>query len=265
MRCISLISDFGLSDASVAIAKSILMQHNPGVPVVDISHDVTPFVITEAAYLLSSAYPHFPKGTCHVIFSAVSLSRNPVLVLVEKNGQYFLAPDNGVLSLAFGADPEQLWKCFELKDGATFRDWEHRCAWLIQQLESNSPAQLGLPLLETEGRSQLWPVPVISGQSVECHVIYIDAYENVVLNINREQFEKIRNGRTFYIDLVNTGKISEVSEYYHDVPKDEALCRFNSAGYMEIAINGGNAAGLFGFKAHNARQLFYTTVKIFFE
>ena len=104
MACITLMSDFGLQDASVASAKGILMQYAPAIPIVDISHLIEPYHLQQAAYILASAYRNFPEGTCHVLLFDVFAEKDPRLLLCEKDGHYFLAPDNGILALAFSAE-----------------------------------------------------------------------------------------------------------------------------------------------------------------
>src|SRR2546423_1818667 len=102
MPCITLLSDFGLQDASVAIARGILMQHCPGHPIIDISHEVKPFYTAQAAYLISSACKNFPAATCHVLLFDLFSDAMPRLALYESDGHYFLTPDNGLLPLALG-------------------------------------------------------------------------------------------------------------------------------------------------------------------
>ena len=110
---------------------------------------------------------------------------------------------------------------------------------------------------------------------MEGQIIFIDNFENVIVNITQDQFERQRRGRRFKIVFRRDEMIERISGSYADVAQGEMLVLFNSAGYMEIAINKGNAAGLFGLKGYsesnqampNAMQtrLFYQTVKVFFE
>ena len=98
-----------------------------------------------------------------------------------------------------------------------------------------------------------------------------DNFENIVVNITKEQFETQRRGRSFRITFKRDEEISSISETYADVPEGEKLALFNSGGYLEIAINKGNAAGLFGLQGFTEQsqnlqnRLFYQTVKIFFS
>jgi hypothetical protein len=107
---------------------------------------------------------------------------------------------------------------------------------------------------------------------MEGQIIFIDNFENVIVNITREEFEEQRKGRSFRIVFKRDEIIDRMSETYADVAVGEKLALFNSAGYLEIAINKGNAAGLFGlqdFTVESQNQylqnrLFYQTIKVYF-
>jgi S-adenosylmethionine hydrolase len=111
---------------------------------------------------------------------------------------------------------------------------------------------------------------------IDSQIIFIDQFENVVINLTRKEFEEHRKGRKFRIVLParNDGGIVNISENYASVEQGERLAWFNSAGYLELAINKGNLAGLFGLKRFSggitlnslpSNKLMYERVKIFFE
>src|SRR5204863_8746983 len=101
---LTLTTDFGLSDHFVGVMKGVIPSISPQAQVVDISHGVTPFEIAEGAYLIAQAYPYYPKKTVHVVVvvPGVGTSRRPILL--EAAGQYFVAPDNGVLSMVYAKE-----------------------------------------------------------------------------------------------------------------------------------------------------------------
>jgi S-adenosylmethionine hydrolase len=114
--------------------------------------------------------------------------------------------------------------------------------------------------------------------AADCYrqIIFIDNFENVIVNINKIEFEETRKGRKFSIVFKRDEIIDKISESYADVPEGDKLAFFNSAGYLEIAVNKGNAASLFGLqgfseKQHSLQQqymssrLVYQSVKVFFE
>ena len=264
MACITLMSDFGLQDASVASAKGILMQYAPAIPIVDISHLIEPYHLQQAAYILASAYRNFPEGTCHVLLFDVFAEKDPRLLLCEKDWHYFLAPDNGILALAFSAEIENVWNCFQLSQDHQFKDLLHRAGEIIQQLQEKTAASLNLPPCELRNAPLHWR-PKVEENTVECHVIHIDRFENVVINLRRAQFESIGKGRPFRIQFMRDEEIHELNNHYSNVKEGEKLCRFNSTGFLEIAINRGKAASLFGLQLHREQHLMYNTIKIFFE
>jgi S-adenosylmethionine hydrolase len=263
MPPITLLSDFGAQDASVAVAKGILMQHVPDVPLVDISHQVETFNIQQAAYLLLSAYPSFPERTCHILLFDLFSEAEPRLLLCEHEGQYLLAPDNGVLPLAFGDQLKHVWMCYQLKAEDSFNDWLREIGRIAAQLQARSAKDLHLPEGSMKVAPQHWQ-PIINGDTVECHVIHIDRYENVVINLTRRQFEEIGGGRPFRIQFMRDEELTQISSNYCNVGEGQKLCRFNATGFLEICINRGKAASLFGFKLHREKHFIYNTIKIYF-
>jgi S-adenosyl-L-methionine hydrolase (adenosine-forming) len=262
MGCITLLSDLGLQDASVASVKGILLQHLPQLPIIDISHYVEPYHRQQAAYLISASYIHFPKGTCHIVACDIFAERAP-MILFERDGHYIIAPDNGIPALAFGREIADVWKCMEAKDTDNLKDWMHTAAGIAARLQTNPPASLGLEAT-TLAHAPTNLRPRIEGNTVECHVIHIDRFENVVINITREEFERLGRNRPFNIEFARNEVISELSNSYFDVREGEKLCRFNNAGYLEISINRGKAASLLGLKLSREKHLIYNTIKISF-
>jgi S-adenosylmethionine hydrolase len=267
MRFITLISDFGHKDASAAIAKSIILMRNPSVKVLDISHLASGKYLTEAAYLLASSYLNFPTGSCHIIYVGVYHSKSPSLVLCEKNGHYFLAPNNGILPLALGMEELALWQCYEWSDTQkSFRDWQEKCAEIAEKLGAQKPEELGFPSFALDTiKQQKMPAAVLADNWVDCQILHVAHNGNVVVNMQKDYFESLRNNRNFRIDLKGTGNITSLSQHTGMVNEGDVLCRFNKAGFLEIAINGDTAAGLLGFDTYSEHQQFYTSVKIFFE
>jgi len=264
MGCITLLSDFGLQDASAASAKGILMQHVPGAAIIDISHLIEPFHLQQAAYLLVAAYKNFPEGTCHVLLFDVFSEKIPRLLLCEKDGHYFLAPDNGLLSVAFATDFDKVWKCYELNPPGVFKDWLNAIGNVINDLQTKSAVDLQFSPCELANAPQHCR-PILGTNTAECQVIHIDRYENVIINITRQQFETVGKGRPFRIQFMRDEEITELSTHYYNVREGEKLCRFNTNNYLEISINRGKAASLFGLRLHKEHHLIYNTIKIFFE
>ncbi len=267
MRFITLLSDFGQRDASAAIATSIIALRNPGAKVLEITHLASGKYLTEAAYLLASSYQEFPEGTCHIVHVGVYHSKTPSLVLCEKNGHYFLAPNNGILPLALGIENLGLWQCYEWENPEqTFRDWQIKCATIANELATQKPEELGFPSFALDPiKQKKMPAPVVADNWVDCQILHIAYNGNVVVNMQKDYFETLRNNRNFRIDLAGSGNITSLSHHPGMVNEGEVICRFNKSGYLEIAINNSPAAKLLGFATYSEHQQFYSSVKIFFE
>ena len=104
---LTLTTDFGLSDHYVGTMKGVILGICPQAQIVDISHEVSPFEIAEGAYLIAQAYRYFPPKTVHVVVvdPGVGTARRPILM--EAAGQYFMAPDNGVLAMIYTREEAQ--------------------------------------------------------------------------------------------------------------------------------------------------------------
>lgn len=245
MGYITLFSDFGLQDASVAIAKGILMQHVSLNTIIDINHEVQPFNVHQAAYLFGSAYKNFPKGTCHLLLFDIFSAQNPRLILSEYEGHYFLSPDNELLPLSLKNNVVNSWLCLELHRSHSFHNWLHKAGAIVAQLQNSTPDQLNLPEYELTSRVN---APLLTFEETLYDVVHIDQFENVTINFTKEEYALLSPGRNFSLKFTLVEEINEIRENYNDVREGYKLCRFNSNGYLEICLNHGKAASLFGLK-----------------
>jgi len=260
MAVITLLSDFGLQDASAAIARGILLQHNPGALITDISHEAKPFDTAHAAYLLACAWQQFPVGTCHVVLCDLFPEKPARIIAATREGHYFLSADNGIVAAGIGVGIDA-WNCSETgtETDYDFATWLHTAARTVRNLDSKDMAESDMPgyKLKTHIKNATLP----ETNTVQCEVLHVDHYQNVVLNITQSQFEGLRQSRSFRLQFSQVEEISEMSTAYSDVRPGTKLCRFNSNGYLEICVNRGNAAGLFGLRPGGKKN----DVKIIFE
>ena len=259
---ITLLSDLGTRDTTVTVVKAILKRYAPQSAIVDISHNVAQYDLQQAAYLLLSAYKYFSQGSVHVLLVDVFAGDAPRMLVAEKDGNYFIAPDNGILPLAFGTSLENTRLCFEFSKPYSFNEWINDAGKVIEALQQGSI--VGFVPCDIEKAPRILQ-PRILPDGVECNILYIDRYENVVLDITKEQFEVMIKGRPFKIQIMRTEEITSVSNNYNDVEQDEPLCRFNSAGFLEIAFNHAPAASSLGLGSFSTGNLRYQTIKILFQ
>ena len=107
MGVITLISDWGSNDYYTAAVKGMIYKYYPEAQIVDITHEISPFDVDEAAYVIRNAYKSFPDNTVHIIGINTEESLNHPHSVVYYNKQYFIGSDNGVFSLIFDNEPEE--------------------------------------------------------------------------------------------------------------------------------------------------------------
>jgi S-adenosylmethionine hydrolase len=273
MALLTLTSDIGQRDYLVGAVKGQLAQINPAFSIMDVSHDLSPFNYPQAAYICRNAFKHFPPFTYHLILVNLFEKKPEQLLLAFHNEQYLLCADNGLLTMILEGRPEMV---IGLPLDKTSIKNTLYCVRVmgqaIQQLaEGGSLLSIGTPDVTFTEKNHLRPV--FGDNWIEGQIIFIDHFENVIVNITREEFEERRKGRSFRIVFKRDEMIDKISETYADVGEGEKLALFNSAGYLEIGIQKGNAAGLFGLQDFTEQsqnqylqsRLFYQTVRVYFE
>jgi len=275
MPLVTLTSDIGQQDYLVGAVKGRLLRIIPSFQIVDISHSLSPFNYPQAAYVCRSAMKNFPEFTFHIVLINLFESKPDQLLLAFHKDQYLVCADNGLLEMILEDKPEMVigipMDKLAIKNTLYCIDI---AAKAILQLTNGEPVQIiGNPDPVYDEKNPLRPL--LSENWIEGQIIFIDNFENVIVNITQEQFEQQRKGRRFKIVFKRDEVIERISGSYADVAQGEKLVLFNSAGYMEIAVNKGNAAGLFGLKGYSEQsngsgtivqnRLFYQTVKVFFE
>ena len=275
MPLLSLTSDIGSPDYLVGAIKAQLLQINPDFKIVDISHNIPPFNYPQAAYVCRSAIKNFPEFSYHLILVNLFEKKPEQLLLAFHQNQYLVCADNGLLSMILEETPEivigiPLEKILEKN---TIYLTSVMGKVINQLVNGESIKNIGIPDVQYIEKRHLRPT--LENNSIEGQIIFIDSFENIIVNITRKQFEEQRKGRSFRIVFKRDEEIHRISESYADVGEGEKLAFFNSAGYLEIAINKGNAAGLLGLKGFSEKntqsrqilqnQLFYQTVRINFE
>ncbi len=259
----------------MAAVKAQLLQVDADFSLVDITHSIPPFNYPHAAYICRSAIRNFPDFTYHIILVNLFEKKPEQLLLAFHQNQYLLCADNGLLQMILEDKPEMVIGIpLDKRANKNTTYCVQVMAQAISRLSQGESIQkIGNPDVSYIEKNHLRPL--LDNNWIEGQIIFIDNFENVIVNITREQFEEQRKGRSFRIVFKRDEVIDRISESYADVNPGEKLALFNSAGYLEIAINKGNAAGLFGLKGFSEKgsqvagylqnQLFYQTVRVYFE
>lgn len=246
MAIITLTTDLGHKDFYQSAVKGAVLSQLPGVNIVDISHQISPFNVAQAAYVVRNASRFFPPGTVHVIGVDAHYQPRPRYLALQHEQQYFIGPDNGIFSLLFDQTPEKIVE-IALKPDPAFVHFPVLDIFVkaaCRLAGGGGLEELGNVVKEINQRAFLQPVH--EPGLIRGGVIHIDSFQNVITNITQSLFNQVRKNRAFEIYFTRNESVSEISRYYHEVPEGEKLCLFGISGYLEIAINKGNAAGLLG-------------------
>lgn len=275
MPLITLTSDIGRQDFLTGAIKGQLLHINNAFNIVDISHELSPFNYPQAAYVCRNAIKNFPADTFHIVLVNLFDKKPEHLLFIQHNNQYIGCADNGLITMILEEVPE---KIVALPLQSSERKNTLYCASVFakayqQALNGIAMDEIGNGSVSIEVKNPLRPL--LGSKYIEGQIIFIDNFENVIINITKEEFEEQRRGRSFKIVFKRDEVIEKISETYADVHESEKLALFNSANYLEIAINKGNAAGLFGLEGYSEKvniqtqymqnRLLYQTVKIYFE
>jgi S-adenosylmethionine hydrolase len=266
MPIITLTTDFGEKDHFAGAVKGAVYSELVDIRIVDISHSVSPFHITEAAYIIQNAYRSFPPGTIHIIGIDSELHPENKHIAVYLDGHFFICANNGIISmLASEIKPEKIVEINihdRLASNFPVLDVFVKVACHIAR--GGTLEVIGKTISEIKQLTGIRPVVNPDANQIIGNVIYIDNYGNVVSNITKTLFDKIGKGREFKI-TARTANFSKVHSRYSDainfdLPAEKReedgkkLALWNSSGYLELSIyksnpsTVGSASTLFGLE-----------------
>ncbi len=246
---ITLTTDFGTGDHLVGSMKGVILNINPAARIVDINHHVAPFDILDGALSIANAYRYVPSRTIHIVVvdPGVGTSRRPLLVSAEKH--YFIAPDNGVLSMIFNQESCIVRHItaehyFLAPVSPTFhgRDiFAPTAAWISKAWQTEA---FGEEI--TDYVRFAMPRPKSAGQSVKGVVLRVDTFGNLMTNLTAEDVPANATTSGEIKLAVNGKEIRKLTQTFSLGPAGEPVAVFGSAGFLEIAVNRGNAARTLG-------------------
>jgi S-adenosyl-L-methionine hydrolase (adenosine-forming) len=243
---ITLTTDYGTNDHLVGTLKGVILKINPDVTIVDITHHVTPFDLLDGALSIGAAYSYFPNRTIHIVVvdPGVGTARRPLLVSADN--QYFIAPDNGVLSLIYERDPNAVVRYANVEHyylqpiSKTFhgRDvFAPIAAWLAK---SGQTASMGEVI--TDYKKFAMPRPRAADGVLKGVVMRVDTFGNLITNFREEDLsdEIKQSGKIGF--QVGTQAVSKIVDTYASGGAGEAFAYVGSSGYVEIGVNKGSAS-----------------------
>jgi S-adenosylmethionine hydrolase len=254
---ITLTTDFGLLDHYVGVMKGVILGICRDARIVDISHDVAPFAISEAAYTIGQAWPYFPAGTVHVVVvdPGVGSARRPILA--EVGGHYFIAPDNGVLGLLYAAGSHTVRvieqeRYFLHQVSRTFHGRDVFAPSAAHLAAGEPPANLGNVVTEYVRPAFVRPVKTGRGWW-RGSVLKIDRFGNIITNFQARDFPGLES-RPFSMSL-GWAEVKAFGTHYAERAKGELFAITGSSGFLEISLAQGSAAQATGSKPEDAIEL----------
>ena len=246
MAIITLTTDLGDKDIYQAALKGSILKLLPTVNIVDITNCVSTFNIQQAAFILKNSFHYFPEATVHLIGIDTVFSTSTKYLAIKYKGHYFVGADNGIFSLMFNAEPEEVVEITIMQDlkflHFPLADIFVKAACHLAN--GGKLSEIGITTSDIEQKMNLQPV--VDKNQIKGSVIYIDSFQNVITNITKEFFNNVQQGRRFILYFKRNETINHLSWHYNEVPEGEKLCLFGISDHLEIAINKGNASGLLG-------------------
>jgi len=250
MSIITLLTDFGSKDAYVGVMKGVILSVNSSAKIIDISHAVDPQDLIEAAHLIRSCYRYFPEHTVHIVVVDPGVGSDRAIVAIEMKGHVFLAPNNGVLTLLVNEGEIDAMVRVENPHfflnpvSQTFHGRDIFApvgAYISAGIDIH---RLGPPLDPQDLVSLDIPKPHIPNEGeLMGTIVSIDGFGNCISNIDSDCLKKFAGKDTEKGFEITIGKniIPGLSQRYADVAPESPLAIFGSFGYLELAVNCGNA------------------------
>jgi S-adenosyl-L-methionine hydrolase (adenosine-forming) len=247
---ITLTTDYGTTDHLVGVLKGVILRILPNATIVDINHHVVPFDVLDGALTIAAAYRHFPARTVHlvVVDPGVGTARRPILVNADQ--YYFVAPDNGVLSLIYEREPAVSVRHITAEHyflnpvSNTFhgRDiFAPVAAWVAKTYQTEA---MGEEI--TDHVRFTLPRPKAAGSTKKGVVLRVDSFGNLVTNFTAEDLPQAA-GTDGKIKLQVAGKsVSKLAQTFAQGAAGEPVAIVGSSGFVEIAVNKGQAARVLG-------------------
>lgn len=247
MSFITLTTDFGTKDHFVGAVKGAIYSQLPTAKIIDITHEISPFNITETAYILKNSYKSFPKGTVHIVGVDSELSERNKHIAIELDEHFFVCPDNGLISMI--ASEIQPTKIVEItihnrvESSFPVLDVFVNVACFI--IRGGNLSIVGKEIKEYKKLIEIQAKVSRNQNQITGGILYVDNYGNLITNITRKLFDEVGKGRPFIIRASRYSFTKIYNKYNEIVPADatnmssfdgQKLALFNSAGYLEIAV-----------------------------
>jgi len=244
---VTLMTDFGTRDHYVACMKGVILQVNANLRIVDVTHDITPHGIVEAAFILRHIWPWFPPGTVHVVVVDPGVGTGRRILIGRYSDRLVIAPDNGNITLVHRDAQIQELRSVEARRffggvlSPTFHGRDVMAPVAAHVASGVRLHDLG-PLTDHLEILNLPQPKVAPGHSLIGEVLYVDHFGNLITNITAVDINNAYSRRDRIEAWIGDVSLGPIHATYSDVSQGEPLALFGSTLMLEIAVNQGNAA-----------------------
>jgi S-adenosylmethionine hydrolase len=270
-RIIGLLTDFGAKSSHyVASMKGVILNINPNAKIIDIIHNLTPYSIIEASYIIKTTYNYYPENSIFIVVIDPGVgSPREILTLKTESNYFFVGPNNGIFSNCFN---EKIVECFKVENDIYFHKPVSKTfhgrdimapvgAYISDGVNLN---EFG-PKFDLKDLTKFLVTYEVLEQDkkIISTIQYIDSFGNITTNIQLDQNNKIKE-TNFYLnsdDIISftfKDKLykSKFKSYFATVAVNSLITIRGSSGYLEISVNQGNAAKLLDIKVGDIIKVF---------
>jgi S-adenosylmethionine hydrolase len=268
---ITITTDFGTEDAYVPAMKGTMLSIAPDARFVDVTHAVAPQDVMESAFVLQTAQPYFPAGTVHLVVVDPGVGTERRAVALRHDDHWFVGPDNGLFPLVFdGAAPDaaveldrpEAWRTDAPSN--TFHGRDIFAPAAAHLAAGRSLEDIGTPIDTLEPLQ--WARPIVESETVRGRIVHVDHFGNCITNIRRSTLAQA-------LDLdedaaadsfppvkgyVGSTILEQIRATYGAVPEGEPLLLFGSTDFLEVGVNGGNAAELLDIRKGDSIEVVFS-------
>lgn len=246
MAIVTLLTDSGESDFYVAAIKAKILSTNPGLTIVDISHQIPSCDIAHAAFVLRAVFRDFPKGTVHLVGVDAAGNRGDMPVVVQLEDHYFIGADNGLFGLISDKHAQNVIELNKVNRIITTFPEKDIFAPAAAKIASGvNVSSLGTPLPQFRKMTDRYVKA--TRKMIAGHVIRVDHSGNLITNIPRDAFETLSKGKNFVVQFGGE-KFRKIQTSYNQAEQGDCVVLFNSLNLLEIGIYKGNASSLLGLQ-----------------
>jgi S-adenosylmethionine hydrolase len=268
-QIIAMLTDFRWQNWYLGVMKGVILGINPTARIIDLCHDISSQDVREGSFVLGNSFEYFPEGTVFLCVVDPGVGGDRKNIIVETEKYYFVGPDNGILSTIF--EKGQAKKVYEIKEGKYTLPL-HGSTFLGRDVFAPVATHLSLGVAPSEMGSELNSVltvpalkPYINKKGeISGRAVYVDTFGNIITNIGEEFIaESLGDSLDWEAVTISVAgkRVRSIKRYYEQGKAGRLMALIDSWGFLELAVNRGNAFQLLGLTEKKSLEIFVTAKK----